>query len=184
MKKMDDVAASVAGPPVPAPPPPETVTPEAPEEPRPMRKGDRVRMIGVGAIGTLVEDPTGDLAVVAFGAMEARVSAERLELVGGAPAPARRSGGLQSIQMQRATTVSPEIMLRGERVEEALERLDRYLDDACLAGLDQVRVIHGKGTGVMRKAVWEFMRKHPSVASLKMADATEGGEGATIARLK
>ena len=75
-------------------------------------------------------------------------------------------------------------MLRGERVEEALERLDRYLDDACLAGLDQVRVIHGKGTGVMRKAVWEFMRKHPSVASLKMADATEGGEGATIARLK
>ncbi len=184
MKKMDGVAASVAGPSVPAPPPPEVVAEEAPGQPRPMRKGDRVRMIGVGAIGTLVEDPTGDLAVVAFGAMEARVSPERLELVGGAPAPARRSGGLQSIQMQRATNVSPEIMLRGERVDGALERLDRYLDDACLAGLDQVRVIHGKGTGAMRKAVWEFMRKHPAVASLKIADATEGGEGATIARLK
>lgn len=193
IRKMEDVTAqAVELPPAAELPSAADIPPDALDEAveteeehaHPLRKGDRVRVAGVGAIGTLLDDPAEGVALVAFGAMEARVSPERLERVGSAPASPRPSGGLPSIQMQRSATISPEIMLRGQRVDEALEKLDRYLDDACLAGLDQVRVIHGKGTGVMRKAVWEFLRKHPSVDDLRMADADQGGEGATIARLK
>lgn len=152
---------------------------------RPMRKGDRVRMAGMSVVGTLVSVPTRDEAVVMFGSMEARVPPNALELVGEAPRPARIPGSPSiDAEVSKASVVSPEIMLRGERIDEAIARLDRYLDDACLAGLERVRIIHGKGTGVLRRAVQEFMRKHPSVASTEAADAAEGGEGATIARLK
>ena len=151
-----------------------------------LRKGDRVRMAGVGAIGVMLEDATETEALVRFGNVEARVSPERLERVDpgeqeGAGRADLRTGRLQ---LQKTASVSPEIMLRGQRVEDALQALDRYLDDACLAGLERVRVIHGKGTGVMRRAVWEFMRRHPAVASLELAEPGEGGEGATIVRLK
>jgi len=158
--------------------------PEEPEQKRPLKKGDQVRMIGVGTLGTLLEDPVGDEVVVQFGSIEARLAASRVEPVSAPPPQPSRGTHVSSLEMTRAATVSPEIMLRGQRVEEALARLDRYLDDACLAGLERVRVIHGKGTGVMRKAVWEFMRKHPSVESLALADAEEGGDGATIVRLR
>ena len=151
-----------------------------------LRKGDRVRMAGVGAIGVMLEDATETEALVRFGNVEAKVSPERLERVDpgeqeGAGRADLRTGRLQ---LQKTASVSPEIMLRGQRVEDALQALDRYLDDACLAGLERVRVIHGKGTGVMRRAVWEFMRRHPAVASLELAEPGEGGEGATIVRLK
>ncbi|BCW98611.1 MAG: endonuclease MutS2 [Armatimonadota bacterium] len=163
-------------------------TPEAPpaQQQDRLRKGERVRMTGVGAVGVMLEDATDTEALVAFGNVEARVSPHRLERVepgeASGPGPADLRTG--RLQLQKASSVSPEIMLRGQRVEEALEALDRYLDDACLAGLERVRVIHGKGTGAMRRAVWEFMRRHPAVASMELADAHEGGEGATIVRLK
>lgn len=167
-----------------APPVPDTPAPvEAPET---LQKGDKVRIAGLGAIGTLLEDPEADEAVVQFGSMEARIGLARLEFVerpAGGSAPARSQGGV-AIGLTKAQNVSPEIMLRGQRVDEALQNLDRYLDDVCLAGLERVRVIHGKGTGAIRRAVWDFMKKHPAIGSLEIASADEGGEGATIAHLK
>jgi DNA mismatch repair protein MutS2 len=68
-------------------------------------------------------------------------------------------------------------------VEEALAALDRYLDDAALAGLDQVVVIHGLGTGALRDAVRERAAGHPLVASMRPGERGEGGDGATIVRL-
>ena len=76
-----------------------------------------------------------------------------------------------------------EIDLRGQTVEEALERLERYLDQATMAGLPWVRVIHGKGTGTLRVAVQRTLKDHPLVASYETAPPAEGGEGATIVRL-
>jgi len=76
-----------------------------------------------------------------------------------------------------------EIHLRRLTVDEALFRLDRYLNDAFVAGLPEVRVIHGKGTGTLRHAVRELLKDHPLVKSFRPADFGEGGSGATVVEL-
>jgi DNA mismatch repair protein MutS2 len=82
--------------------------------------------------------------------------------------------------------VSPgvELDMRGQRVEEALDQLDRHLDAAFLANLPWVRVIHGKGTGRLRDAVRAHLEHHPQVKSIKPGQANEGGDGVTIVYLK
>ena len=76
-----------------------------------------------------------------------------------------------------------QIDLRGQRVEEALERLENYLDRASMAALPWVRIVHGKGTGKLRTEVRRFIGDHPLVTSYQSAPRNEGGEGATIAHL-
>ena len=73
--------------------------------------------------------------------------------------------------------------LRGARADEALAELERYLNDAALAGYDRIRVVHGKGTGALRLAVRAALAAHPLVRSHEPAGPSEGGEGATIVRL-
>jgi DNA mismatch repair protein MutS2 len=80
--------------------------------------------------------------------------------------------------------VSLEIDLRGKNAEEAKERIDKYLDDAFLAGLDHVRLIHGKGTGALRRKITSYLKGHPMVKSIRMGDWNEGGSGATVVELK
>lgn len=79
--------------------------------------------------------------------------------------------------------VNSELHLRRLTVDEALIRLDRYLNDAFIAGLPTVRVIHGKGTGTLRQAVREELKTHPLVNSFRPAELEEGGNGATIVEL-
>jgi len=79
--------------------------------------------------------------------------------------------------------VSASLDLRGARVEEALEALSRYLDDASLAGLDKVTIIHGMGTGALRDAVRSEAAAHPLVRDVRPGERGEGGDGATIVRL-
>ncbi len=76
-----------------------------------------------------------------------------------------------------------ELHLRRLTIDEALLKLDRYLNDAFMAGLYQVRIIHGKGTGTLRQAVREQLAKHPLVNSYRPAGYGEGGAGVTIAEL-
>ena len=92
---------------------------------------------------------------------------------------------LEAEEMRRraASRVSPSIDLHGERVEAALERLHAYLDDALLAGLDSVVIIHGIGTGALRRAVREALREHPRIRGVRGGRKDEGGEGATVAEL-
>jgi len=91
--------------------------------------------------------------------------------------------GIGTIGLDRARSVASSLDLRGARVEEALEALDRYLDDAALAGLSQVLVIHGLGTGALRDAVRTRAAGHPLVASMRPGERGEGGDGATIVKL-
>jgi DNA mismatch repair protein MutS2 len=74
--------------------------------------------------------------------------------------------------------------LRGLRVDEFLTQLDRVVDQALLAGMKEIRVIHGKGTGALRRAVSEFCREHPAVGTWRIADQWEGGTGATVITLE
>ena len=85
-----------------------------------------------------------------------------------------------ALRLDRARSVASSLDLRGARVDEALEALNRYLDDAGLAGLDSVIVIHGMGTGAVRDAVRSTASDHPLVKSIRPGQRGEGGDGATI----
>jgi DNA mismatch repair protein MutS2 len=93
------------------------------------------------------------------------------------------SSSASRLQLERARTVASSLDLRGAKVEEALDVLDRYLDDASLAGLDEATVIHGMGTGALRDAVREHAGGHPLVRSWRPGGRGEGGDGATIVSL-
>jgi DNA mismatch repair protein MutS2 len=97
--------------------------------------------------------------------------------------PAGGGVGIGTIGLDRARSVASSLDLRGARVEEALEALDRYLDDAALAGLDKVTVIHGHGTGALRDAVRDRAAGHPLVKATRAGERGEGGDGATIIQL-
>ena len=101
--------------------------------------------------------------------------------------PARTGGEASSnigaLRLGKARAVASSLDLRGARVEEALETLGRYLDDAALAGLSRVTIIHGLGTGALRDAVRAEAGGHPLVKSIRPGERGEGGDGATIVEL-
>lgn len=80
--------------------------------------------------------------------------------------------------------VGLELDLRGERYEDALIKVEKYIDDAVLAGYPRVSIIHGKGTGALRKGVQELLKRHRSVKSIRLGEAGEGGSGVTVVELK
>ncbi len=141
--------------------------------------GDRVWVEGLGTTGE-VTALDGDSAEVQVGSFHVRVEQSSLE---------RRAGPEPSAQdrefVSKGFHPSPgiELDLRGQRVEEALPRVDKYLDDAFLAGLEFVRLIHGKGTGALRQAVRQQLRNHALVESHRPGEQGEGGTGVTVAYL-
>ncbi|MEE9235863.1 MAG: Smr/MutS family protein, partial [Candidatus Acidoferrales bacterium] len=90
--------------------------------------------------------------------------------------------GVPTAEAQR--TAVAELDVRGLRVEEALEKVDKFLDQAVLAGQTEVRLIHGHGTGALKKAVAEFLADHPHVESAREAERQHGGSGVTVVLLK
>ena len=89
----------------------------------------------------------------------------------------------EELRRRAAANVAPNLSLRGERVEAALEQLEAYLDQALLAGLDSVAIIHGSGTGALRRAVREALANHPRVRGVRTGRRDEGGDGTTVAEL-
>jgi DNA mismatch repair protein MutS2 len=161
-----------------------------PEEPIPaegftFRKGDRVRVTTLGMDGTLLEAPGDGFAPVQIGAMRATLPVDTLRPSREKPEekPRERSSAAE-ISMRKAVHISPEIILRAMRVDEAAPLLDKYMDDAYAAGLRQARIIHGKGTGALRKFVWDYLKTHPVVASFRLGEEGEGGDGATVVTFK
>lgn len=92
--------------------------------------------------------------------------------------------GIGKIVLNKTKNISPELDFRGMRVDEALPFVDKYLDDAFLAGLQQVSLIHGKGEGILRKSVRDFLKIHPKIKSFRTGDFQEGGSGVTIVEFK
>ncbi|GIV16868.1 MAG: endonuclease MutS2 [Armatimonadota bacterium] len=142
-----------------------------------IREGDIVRVTTLNVTGTVLQ-MTEKEAVVQAGAIRVTVPREALRRV--EEKPTARPVVSVPVNLARTASISPEIMLRMQRVEEALANLERYLDEAYAAGLEQVRVIHGKGTGTLRQAVREYLRTHPLVASYRSAEPAEGGDGVTV----
>jgi DNA mismatch repair protein MutS2 len=143
--------------------------------------GDVVWVEGLQASGEIIE-LDGDEAEVQVGRFRVKARLEELERreSGGEPPPTRE--GIPTLDV-RHPSPGIELNLRGLRVEEAIPRVDKYLNDAYLAGLPSVRIIHGKGTGALRRAVREQLEGHPLVASHRPGDQYEGGDGATVVEL-
>ena len=97
--------------------------------------------------------------------------------------PAPRDEETAELRRRAASRIAPRLDLRGERVEAAIEQLGAYLDEALLAGLDQAVIVHGAGTGALRRAIREFLAEHPRVRSTRSGRREEGGDGATVAEL-
>jgi DNA mismatch repair protein MutS2 len=150
------------------------------------KKGDRVRVITLNMEGHLLEDPKEGVAPIQLGNMRATLPLEQLRPVAKVEdkKPAYASSGANEIALRKALHIAPELTLRAMRVEEAQPVLDKYIDDAYAAGIGQARIIHGKGTGALRRVVHEILSGHPGVASFRLGNEQEGGDGATIVTFK
>lgn len=145
-------------------------------------KGMSVRAEGYTQIGTVLEEPSGGTVYVQMGPLKLKLPVSTLSPV---KSPSPRAGGKSSsMSLQKASTATTEIHLRMQRAEDAEEALTRFFDEAVLAGLHQVRIVHGKGGGVLRKMTQEFLRNNRDVASFRDGEPAEGGQGVTIAVLR
>ncbi|MFN7162372.1 MAG: Smr/MutS family protein [Fimbriimonadales bacterium] len=144
------------------------------------RVGMRVRVRSIGQIATLAEPPHGAYAQVYLGKVRMPVPISDLEPLPepDAPKPQVRAS------KPRVGYVPLELDLHGMRVEEAQPFLEKYLDDALLAGYESVRVQHGKGTGALRQMVWDYLKRHPQVRSYHHPPNADGGEGVTVVLFK
>src|SRR5690242_9180993 len=159
----------------------------------PVAAGDRVEITHLAMKGVVLT-MDGETATVQAGAVTVKVPAQALRVVAKSPAPSRRGEGERDSRPLRGSRggfintpgksgVAPEINLIGRTTDEARDLLEKYLDDAFLAGLTSVRIIHGKGTGALLRAVEEVLGGHPLIAEHRPGAASEGGGGATVATL-
>ena len=143
-----------------------------------LRTGDWVTGPRLPASAQLVEvDPDADSAMVAVGPVRMRVTLSELIPAANPDQPSRRTASRGA-----ARALPVEWDLRGMTVAEALLELDRYLDAAVLSGMPMARIIHGKGTGALRRAVQESLRDHADVTGFRLGEAGEGGDGVTVVR--
>ena len=155
--------------------------------PKKLRLGDSVKILSMNLKGTVhtLPDAKGNLFVQA-GILRYQTNIRDLILVNDDAAPAvhNTKTGAGKLKMSKSLSVSPEINLIGKTVDEALMELDKYLDDAYLAHLKSVRIVHGKGTGALRKAVQGHLKRQKYVKSFHLGEFGEGDAGVTIAEFE
>lgn len=151
-------------------------------DPTPLQKGDIVRIKGHETQGELIE-LSGDKAVISTGNIKIRTFVRELEKLKKGSittvTPKKSARGLFDIN-EKAASFSPEIDLRGARLDDATKRLQRHLDDAFLLGVPQIRILHGKGDGILRPAIREFLKAVPHVHRIRDEHPDRGGAGVTI----
>jgi len=154
--------------------------------PKKLRIGDSVLVLSLNLKGTVHTLPNakGDL-YVQMGILRSLVNINDLVLLNDDVSPAKKYGGSGSkIKMSKSLSVSSEINLIGKTTDEALALLDKYLDDAYIAHLTSVRIVHGKGTGALRKAVHGLLKRTKTIAEYHLGEFGEGDAGVTIATFK
>lgn len=148
--------------------------------------GDEVITESYGQRGVLVEKTNNNEWVVQLGIMKMKLPETDLRKIQPEPEKTtrRKKRQIASIRSSSDSHVATQLDLRGHRYEEAIQKLDSYLDSALLAGYPQVTIIHGKGTGAIRQGVIDTLKKHPQVKTFEFAPPSSGGNGATIAIFK
>ena len=172
-----------------------TQTDAAPKAPKQKKKykasdfrlGESVKVLSMNLTGTVhsLPDSRGNLTVQ-MGILSSQVNISDLEIIEEPVSDTVKKFSRTSksgMKMNKSLSVSPEINLLGQTVDEAVAKLDKYLDDALLSHLNTVRVVHGKGTGALRKGIHEYLRRQKHVKSYRLAEFGEGDAGVTIVEL-
>jgi DNA mismatch repair protein MutS2 len=146
-----------------------------------LKPGDEVKVVSFGQKGHLIEKVSNNEWQVQIGIMKMKVKESDLEFI--KSTKVKETKPLTTIK-GRDYHVSVELDLRGERFENAISRVEKYVDDALLAGYSSVSIIHGKGTGALRSGVQEYLKNHRSVKRIRFGEAGEGGTGVTVVEFK
>ncbi len=156
-------------------------------DPKKLKKGDAVKILSMGLKGTVssLPDAKGGL-FVQCGIIRTQTNVKDLVYLeeGAVSTPAPQRSGSSRMKMSKAMSISAEINLLGKTVDEAIPELDKYLDDAYLAHLPSVRVVHGKGTGALRNAVHGHLKRLKYVKEYRLGEYGEGDAGVTIVTFK
>ncbi|EHF3589252.1 endonuclease MutS2 [Listeria innocua] len=156
--------------------------PKAPKQkPHVFQAGDNVRVLSLGQKGTLLNKISDKEWNVQIGIIKMKIKTTDLEYI--EPEKPKKQRIITSVHSSDSPAKS-ELDLRGERYEDAIQKVDKYLDEALLAGYPQVAIIHGKGTGALRTGVTEYLKNHRMVKSIRFGAAAEGGNGVTIVEFK
>lgn len=155
----------------------EDKTPKKSEVKRDLQQGDDVKVLTINQVGTVLEKLSKNEYVVQVGMMRVNIKKTNLQFI-----EPKKEKTAKPVAMVKGGKqhVSIELDLRGERFEDALFMLEKYMDDAILAGHRKVMIIHGKGTGALRKGVQSFAKTHPSVSGFSFASPSQGGDGVTV----
>ncbi|MDQ2936090.1 MAG: Smr/MutS family protein [Acidobacteriota bacterium] len=154
--------------------------------------GDKVKLRSFGSIG-IVDSLKGDEAEVRVKSLRFREKLDNLELVEVVAASKSQTEKFASLRDSRATQVHlkvaehngrSELNVIGQTTDQAIDAVDKFLDEASLASLSEIRIVHGHGTGALRRAIAELLKDHPHVARFKAAPQDQGGSGATLVELK
>lgn len=149
--------------------------------------GDAVKVLSLNVKGTISSKPDAKgMVFVQMGILRSKVALSDLQLIDEPviTGPSLQRTGAGKIRMNKSASISPEINLLGKTVDEAVAELDKYLDDAYLSHLASVRVVHGKGTGALRKGVHNYLRRQKHVKDFHLAEFGEGDAGVTIVEFK
>jgi len=150
---------------------------------REFKPGDYVIINDIKQKGYIISGPNnqGEF-LIQVGIMKLSVTADQL-LSSDSPDETKKERRNQSYY-EKAQSISKEIDVRGKLAEEAIYEIDKYIDDASLVGIESVNIIHGKGTGALRKAIQGYLQDHPGVKSYRNGQAGEGGFGVTVVYLR
>ena len=155
--------------------------------PRALKKGDEVYVVTLDKTGYLLEEPDRSGKVLAqIGIIKTKVKVSDLQLIED-EVKIKMDGKTQKISQVRVSVsrdFKGEVDLRGMTGDEAWSVVDKYFDDAAIAGFHTVRLIHGKGTGALRNALWAYLKKDKRVASFRIGQFGEGDGGVTVVELK
>ena len=146
--------------------------------------GDTVKVLSYGQQGVITKKLADHEFEVQIGILKVKVTDRDVEKISTQAAPKKAERAVRSSRGLRSTHASSELDLRGQRYEEALTNLDRYIDSSLLAGLNTVTIIHGIGTGAIRNGVQQYLKRNRHVKSYSYAPANQGGTGATIVHLQ
>ena len=146
--------------------------------------GDTVKVLSYGQQGVITKKLADHEFEVQIGILKVKVTDRDVEKISTQAVPKKAERAVRSSRGLRSTRASSELDLRGQRYEEALTNLDRYIDSSLLAGLNTVTIIHGIGTGAIRNGVQQYLKRNRHVKSYNYAPANQGGTGATIVHLQ
>ena len=148
----------------------------------PLKPGDEVMVLSLNRQGELIEQTKNGEWMVQLGMMKVNIKADDLEYL--RKSVKKKDTAKGKMIHRRRTDIGIQLDLRGERYEDAMLRLDKYMDEVLLAGYQTVTIIHGHGTGALRQGVHKYLKQNKHVASFRFGGAGEGGTGATVVELK